>query len=256
MAAQFKLHLGMGQLVLRDIRGVMFPMHIYGAPPYEGRPHWVLHTLGASLLPLEGRKGEERRFEFVMSLPEDWIPSERWPAYMFQRASTAILARGLAPDAGGVVFNSAEAVHGSPHVFALLVAPSRTLGEHAVLRTPAGRLVEVYAMCVTPRPPPSGRWPAPVAGRRERARSAWHRVASRLQRRVPCRRSAQPLGRGNVRQKRTLFGYTPALFAPVLERGRSGRGTRRRLGIYPRAAISCGSGIRSPRTAALMAVLR
>ncbi|MDC0745460.1 suppressor of fused domain protein [Polyangium mundeleinium] len=95
---------------------------------------------------LQGPKGEDRRFEFVMSLPVDWNPSERWPAYMFQRASSAILAAGLAPDEGGVVFNSAEAVHGSPHVFALLVAPSRQFGEHAAFRTPSGGLVEIDAM--------------------------------------------------------------------------------------------------------------
>ncbi|MDC3987310.1 suppressor of fused domain protein [Polyangium jinanense] len=146
MAAHFERHLGRGQLVLRDVRRLTFPARVYGALPCEGRPHWVLHTLGASLLPMAGRKGEERRFEFVMSLPEDWIPSERWPAYMFQRASTAILARSLAPDAGGVVSNSAEAVHGSPRAFGLLVAPSRQLGEHATFRTPSGGLVEVYAM--------------------------------------------------------------------------------------------------------------
>ena len=145
-AAHFERHLGSGLLLLRDTRGLTFPTHVYGTPPCEGRPHWVLHTLGASLLVLEGRKGEDRRFEFVMSLPEDWIPSERWPAYMFQRAVTAILARGFAPDDGGVVSNSAEAVHGSPHVFGLLLAPSRQLGEHAAFRTPSGRLVEVYAM--------------------------------------------------------------------------------------------------------------
>ena len=132
--------------MLRGARGGLFiPRHlpIYGAPPCEGRPHWVLRTVGASLRVLEGRKGEERRFEFAMSLPDDWIPSERWPAYMFQRASAAILARGLAPEEGGVVFNSAETVHGSPHVFALL----RQFGPHAAFRTPSCRLVELYAMC-------------------------------------------------------------------------------------------------------------
>ncbi|TKC98293.1 suppressor of fused domain protein [Polyangium fumosum] len=149
VAAHFERHLGRGQLVLRGAPGGLFiPRHlpIYGAPPCEGRTHWVLRTIGASLRVLEGRKGEERRFEFVMSLPDDWIPSEKWPAYMFQRASAAILTRGLAPEEGGVVFNSAETVHGSPHVFALLVAPSRQFGQHAAFRTLSGTLVEVYAM--------------------------------------------------------------------------------------------------------------
>ncbi|WP_240807698.1 suppressor of fused domain protein [Polyangium spumosum] len=125
---------------------MLVPRHVYGAPPCEGRPHWVLHTLGACLLVLAGRRGEERRFEFVMSLPADWIPSERWPAYMLRRASSAILAVGSAPDEGGVVFNSAEVDHGSPHVFALLVAPSRQLGERAHVRTRSRSSVEVYAM--------------------------------------------------------------------------------------------------------------
>ncbi|MRG97826.1 suppressor of fused domain protein [Polyangium spumosum] len=138
IAAHFERHLGRAQLVLRDRPGALVPRHVYGAPPCQGRRHWVLHTMGVSLLSLEGRKGEYRHFEFMMSLPDDWIPSERWPAYMLQRASRAIVGVGKAPGDGGVFFNSAECSQGSSHVFALLVAPSRQL--------PAAGPVEVYAM--------------------------------------------------------------------------------------------------------------
>ena len=41
---------------------------------------------------------------------------------------------------------STEAILGSPHVFALLVARSCRFGENAQIRVPSGNLVEVYAM--------------------------------------------------------------------------------------------------------------
>jgi hypothetical protein len=138
VAAHFERHLGRARLVVRDWPGALVPRHVFGAPPREGRPHWVLHTLGASVLGLEGHNGENRHSEFMMSLPEDWVPSEKWPAYMLQRASRAIVNVGKAPDEGGVFFNSAEPIPGSPHVFALLVAPSRQL--------PSGGSVEIHAM--------------------------------------------------------------------------------------------------------------
>ena len=146
IAAHFERHLGRAKLVRRDSREALVPRHVYGAPPCEGRAHWVLHTLGAGILTLEGHDGADRYAEFVMSLPVDWIPSEQWPAYMFQRASHAILNVGKAPDEGGVFFNSAESVPGSPHVFALLVAHARQLGKHAQFRVPSGRLIDIYAM--------------------------------------------------------------------------------------------------------------
>ncbi len=146
ITAHFERHLGRARLVLQDLRGVFSPKHVYGAPPCKGRPHWVRHTKGASIHTLEGRRGEERHVEFVMSLPKDWSLSEKWPAHMFHRASCAIVTVGKAPVDGDVFVNSAESIRGSPKVFALLVARSRQLGEHAQFRVPSDRLIEVYAM--------------------------------------------------------------------------------------------------------------
>ena len=146
IAAHFERHLGKADVVYQDARGVFGPTYVYGAPPCVSRPHWVLHTRGSSAFTLEGRSGEERHVEFVMSLADTWTPDERWPAFIFRRACQAILFQGKAPVDGDVFLNSAESIPGSPHVFALLVARSRQLGDNACFRVPSGRLVEVYAM--------------------------------------------------------------------------------------------------------------
>ncbi|MRG98193.1 hypothetical protein [Polyangium spumosum] len=146
IAAHFERHLGPAEVVYEDASGIFGPKQVYGVRPCEARPHWVLHTRGSSVFTLEGRSGEERRFEFVMSLPDTWNPGERWPAYIFRRACQAILFVGKAPADGGVFTNSAESIPGSPHVFALLVARSRQLGDDACFRVSSGRLVEIYAM--------------------------------------------------------------------------------------------------------------
>jgi hypothetical protein len=146
IGAHFERHLGPAEVVYEDASGIFGPKHVYGVRPREARPHWILHTRGSSVFALEGRSGEARHVEFVMSLPDTWAPGKRWPAYIFRRACQAILFEGKAPADGDVFTNSAESIPGSPHVFALLVARSRQLGANACFRLSSGRLVEIYAM--------------------------------------------------------------------------------------------------------------
>ncbi len=107
---------------------------------------------------------------------------------------------------------------------------------------------------VTPRSPPSGRRPAPVAGApATRVRPAAARPSASTA--SAAQTSAQPLALGQ-RSSDAHILRTHARSLRAGDRRGWSRGRRRRLAFYPRAAISCGSGIRSPRTAALMAVRR